>query len=269
MFEMVAPSGKMLRKGPEGQKALKYLRMNGARPLFRYLTAAGVDYLELVLEKDGRGKVRIVDLASWTMNSMATEAYRAVALSSNDKISLLNKLRAPTPVDVAHPESRELGELLGLVSEGKHVEAMQHFTAKVDALKKSEYALRLYLNASRQAGAEAFVSAVKEYEKYFPKSTTLLFMRMESYLAKKDLEKALEGHRRAGSARGRRSLPRPAAGARPRRVGRPEVGRGRLRKGRPFGNPPSRSAGGASSPTPFSRRTMGRSLPRSPNLSRT
>jgi tetratricopeptide (TPR) repeat protein len=192
MFEMVAPSGKMLRKGPEGQKALKYLRMNGARPLFRYLTAAGVDYLELVLEKDGRGKVRIVDLASWSMNSMATEAYRAIALSSNDKISLLNKLRAPTPMDVAHPESRELGELLGLVSEGKHVEAMQLFTSKVDALKKSEYALRLYLNASRQAGADAFVGAVKEYEKHFPKSTTLLFMRMESYLAKKDLEKALE-----------------------------------------------------------------------------
>jgi len=192
MFEMVAPSGKMLRKAQEGQKALKFLRLNGSRPLFRFLTPTGVDYLEPILEKDGRGKVRIVDLFSWTMNSMATASYAAIALGGNDKVTRLNKLHAPTPVDLARPDSKELGELLGFISDGKPTEAVQYFRSNVEALKKSEYALRLYLNASRQAGADAFIDAVKEYQKYFPKSTTLLFMRMESFLVKGDREKAME-----------------------------------------------------------------------------
>ncbi|HEV3027149.1 MAG TPA: hypothetical protein VG457_06220 [Planctomycetota bacterium] len=192
MFEMVAPSGKTLAKGTPGEKPLRFIRTKDFHPVFRFLPPGGLDYIELFLEKDDRGETRIVDVRNMTLNATSTEHYRSFIFSDDDKIKFLNELRAPTPGDLAYFSNPALGKLVGLATQGKFPESIEVFRTGAETLRKSEFAFKVYLNVSRQVSAEAFVAAVDEYEKSFPSSTALPFVKMESLLAKGDRGKALE-----------------------------------------------------------------------------
>ncbi len=165
--------------------------VNGvARPLFRLLSQARIDYVSFVLGKTADGKVRAVDAFSLLGGELASQTIYSGYFTDPKAMEILNSLKAPTPGDLGMCMGRP-GEMMMFMFEGKAKEALEFYDKNAAEFKSNKVAHRLRMNISRMVGGDAYLKALEEFERDLPGDPSHLFLRVERHLVSKDREKAM------------------------------------------------------------------------------
>jgi tetratricopeptide (TPR) repeat protein len=133
-----------------------------------------------------------VDLFDLGRGGLATEIARSQLIPKPVVLNLVNKLGAVTAEDVffdSRPEFQELMKLL-IAQEYRGIDDL--FLRKAEAFKTERNAHRLRVNAALQVDADTYARAVQEMEKCFPGEPSLLLLKLDSALVRRDLKATLE-----------------------------------------------------------------------------
>jgi tetratricopeptide (TPR) repeat protein len=168
-----------------------------ASALFRLVTPAseGVNYHEFVLARRDDGAVRAVDVyivptgepVSGTLRRMflglaargdgTADAAAIVKLPEADRAFLENLPR--------------FQRMTADVRDGKPAEALATYGQLPPAVRKDKTALRLRLQAARDAGGEAFSRAIDEFRAAYPGDACVEMFAIDHYLLRRDYPRAL------------------------------------------------------------------------------
>src|SRR5205085_1177366 len=127
---------------------------------------------ELELGKGRDGTALVLDVRRFDADGPESRYLRRICLPRKEDLDLLNRLKAPTPGDIA-ASYRECWQLTDLGLEGKFDDALKFFDANRAAFRKDRAAHQSHLGIARKAGPEAFAGAVAEFEQDFPQDSLL------------------------------------------------------------------------------------------------
>lgn len=175
----------VLGESPE----LRFIALEGSRPLFRLFLPGRMDYVGLVLGRV-EGKLRVVDLYSMATGKTLSDIVRANYLSEPASIEVLNTLKAPTPGDLARCAGRA-GEMLTFHMDGQPKEALAFWRKNVGALKRSDVAHRIRMNIAQTVGVPEYLQALEDFDLALPSHPAQTFLRVERFILLREREKGL------------------------------------------------------------------------------
>lgn len=187
-------AAKLLEQVKEGMQ-LRLLRIHEVsqqpRILFRLVRKDGnIGYLDLLLAKDGKGRLRIVDVDAaqdgQLLSTTIRESYLQMLATQQPKLveSLSGDDRA------FFLAAKELTNIATLRQADNFRQAMEFFERLPADVRSRKTFQRLHVAIAHGVGDEAYTAALDEFRKRFPDDTCQNLLSADEYLRTKQFEKA-------------------------------------------------------------------------------
>lgn len=176
-------------KVAEHSPSLHFLRTRrvegGPRALFRVLLPDRVDYLECEFCRDETGRTRVVDWFSLLAGERQSDTIRAMFTADLPALSVLNRMRAPTPGDLVICMGKA-GKMTEWIQAGKPEEALEYFDRNAAELKANKPAQRVRLAAALRMGGGAFQKTMAAMQQDLADDPCVLLLRVSRTMAAQD-----------------------------------------------------------------------------------
>jgi len=185
-----------LAKGMEAFSSYKLLRViaTNERPrlVFRCLSEEGaLNYHILEVERPRDTRIRIVDMFVMVSGEKMSETLRRlylVAAAEADR-SLLSRLALGEGDLVKH--GKDLQELVRMARAGDSEGALKLYASLPESLRSEKSVLVTRLLAAQAADEKVYLSAIEDFEKYFPNDPSLALVSIDGFVLKKQPRRAI------------------------------------------------------------------------------
>lgn len=184
----------LLKQMPEGLTAKVIRVKQGSKAVLALVRLdygdAGWGYMDFWLNKDKRGKVRIVDWYDFATGQLYTASLRQVAVIS-----------APTPTSLGKAfdivtgraeDTRMLSKFIKAKVKGKYKESYSFFRKMDRDMKKNRIVAVLAVSSASQSGDDAlYKEALANLAQHHGNDPTLAFLLLDHYFLTKRYDKAI------------------------------------------------------------------------------
>ncbi|QSQ24435.1 tetratricopeptide repeat protein [Pyxidicoccus parkwayensis] len=189
--------GKKLVERFDDQSSFTLLRartLKGVpRALFRTISGAGLNYLDLELSRDATGKVSVVDIYPYTAGEFFSETLRRsfLAAAAETNQGLVDRLMGKEQTYLKNlPRIQAMQQAF---QAGKYEEVLRLYGELPASLKNDKTPLffRLHAASRQSVQGDAYAQAIADYEKALPNDPSLDLVSIDGCLLRKDHAGAL------------------------------------------------------------------------------
>jgi tetratricopeptide (TPR) repeat protein len=184
------PLGKQLVAAwdDESDFHLLRMRMDGTTPhaLFRVISKAGINYLDLELARDAKGAVVVSDIYPYISGELLSETLRRTYLQAANEsgLNLVDKLMGKEQEFIKNLP--KLQDMQRFAREEKFAEVVKTFNELPASLRQNKSFLLIRLNASSHLEETEYQKAIADFEKAFPDDPSLDLISIDGQMMRKD-----------------------------------------------------------------------------------
>jgi tetratricopeptide (TPR) repeat protein len=170
------------------------LRMDGGAPhaLYRVISKAGINYLDLELARNAKGEVVIVDIYPHISGELFSETLRRMYLMAAAEAGhdLMDKLMGKEQEFLKNVP--KLQAMQRLTQERKPAEVVKTFRELPPSLRQDKLFLLLRLNAASNLDEAEYQKAIEDFEKAFPNDPSIALISIDGHMMRKDYDNVLK-----------------------------------------------------------------------------
>jgi tetratricopeptide (TPR) repeat protein len=164
------------------------LRMDGGAPhaLYRVISKAGINYLDLELARNAKGEAVVVDIYPYISGELFSETLRRTFLQAANEAGhdLMDKLLGKEQEFLENLP--KLQAMQRLTQEEKFAEAVKTFDELPPSLRRNKSFLLIRLHAASQLEESEYQKAIQEFEKAHPNDPSLDLISIDGHMMRKD-----------------------------------------------------------------------------------
>lgn len=167
------------------------VRDGATRALYRVLPEAGVNYFELELAVNEKGRAVVRDSYSYFVGEKVTETVRAGAMKTmtEAKVGFIDRLKG---VDRDFLDNhREISEFASLVASGRGKEALALYGRLPASIRRMKALMAGRVAATSKLDPKLYLAAIREFAETYPGDPALELMTIDSYLLRKEFAAAV------------------------------------------------------------------------------
>lgn len=173
-------------------RLLRIREVDGARrPIFRMIAGGGLNYHEMRLTRDDKGKISIIDVYVFLSGELLSQSFRRTLLpmAAEHKGGGLEGLEAQENDFIRH--FKKIARFQRHVKQGLHERALKVFDALPESVRNDKAMLLLRMRAAKHAGDEAYMRALADLKRVFPDDSGLELALFDYYLLTNKYDQAL------------------------------------------------------------------------------
>lgn len=184
------PLGKQIVAAWDDESDFHLLRMrlDGTVPhaLFRVISKAGINYLDLELARDAKGEVVVSDIYPYISGELLSETLRRTYLQAANEsgLNLVDKLMGKEQEFIKNLP--KLQDMQRFAQQEKFAEVVKTFNELPPSLRQNKSFLLIRLNASSHLAESEYQKAIADFEKAFPNDPSLDLISIDGQMMRKD-----------------------------------------------------------------------------------
>jgi tetratricopeptide (TPR) repeat protein len=184
------PLGKQLVAGWDDESDFHLLRMrlDGTTPhaLFRVISKAGINYLDLELARDAKGAVVVSDVYPYISGELISDTLRRTYLQAANEsgLNVVDKLMGKEQEFIKNLP--KLQDMQRFAQQEKFAEVVKTFNELPPSLRQNKSFLLIRLNASSHLEESEYLKAIADFEKAFPNDPSLDLISIDGQMMRKD-----------------------------------------------------------------------------------
>lgn len=184
------PLGKQIVAAWDDESDFHLLRMrlDGTVPhaLFRVISKAGINYLDLELARNAKGEVVVSDIYPYISGELLSETLRRTYLQAANEsgLNLVDKLMGKEQEFIKNLP--KLQDMQRFSQQEKFAEVVKTFNELPLSLRQNKSFLLIRLNASSHLEEAEYQKAIADFEKAFPNDPSLDLISIDGQMMRKD-----------------------------------------------------------------------------------